>query len=143
MEEQLAGKRPQTQLGRILEELGINSISAKSPQAKGRVERLWETFQDRLVSELRLAGACTEKEANRVLKEFLPDYNRRFMVQAKEPGSAYRQPKPDFKADEVFCYKYTCVVGMDNVVQFGQKRLQISAHCAQTKLCPLPGRSTG
>jgi len=47
------------------------------------------------------------------------------MVQAKEPGSAYRQPKPDFKADEVFCYKYSRVVGIDNVVQFGHKRIQI------------------
>ena len=125
LEEQLAGKRPQTQLSRILAELGINSISAKSPQAKGRVERLWQTFQDRLVSELRLAGAATEQEANQVLKEFLPDYNRRFMVQAKEPGSAYRQPKPDFKAEEIFCYKYTCLVGLDNVVRLGQQRLQL------------------
>jgi len=125
IEEQLAGKRPQTQLGRILEELGINSIAAKSPQAKGRVERLWGTFQDRLVSELRLAGATTEKEANRVLRQFLPDYNRRFSVQAKEPGLFYRQPKSDFKADEIFCYKYTCAVGLDNVVKLGQQRLQI------------------
>jgi transposase len=127
LEEQLAGKRPQTQLGRILEELGINSISAKSPQAKGRVERLWETFQDRLVSELRLAGTCNEWEANQVLKRFLPDYNQRFMVAAKETGSAYRQPKAEFKADEVFCYKYSRVVGIDNVVRFGQQRLQILA----------------
>lgn len=130
LEEQLSGKRPQTQLGRILEELGINSISAKSPQAKGRVERLWETFQDRLVSELRLSSACNEGEANQILKTFLPDYNQRFMVAAKETGSAYRQPTADFKADEVFCYKYRRVVGMDNVVRFGQQRLQIlaSAH---------------
>jgi transposase len=125
LDEQLAGKSPQTQLGRILDELGINSISANSPQAKGRIERLWGTFQDRLVSELRLAGANNEGEANHVLKEFLPDYNRRFTVQAKEPGSAYRQPQADFKADQVFCYKYSRVVGIDNVVQFGQQRIQI------------------
>jgi len=125
LEEQLAGKRPQTQLARILTELGINSIAAKSPQAKGRVERLWNTFQDRLVSELRLAGATTEKEANRVLREFLPDYNRKFMVPAKEPGSAYRRPQPDFKAEEIFCYKYTCFVGLDNVVRLGEQRLQL------------------
>ncbi len=125
LDEQLAGKSPQTQLGRILDELGINSIAANSPQAKGRVERLWGTFQDRLVSELRLVGASNESEANYVLKDFLPDYNRRFGVQAKESGSAYRQPKPDFKADQVFCYKYSRVVGIDNVVQFGQQRIQI------------------
>ena len=125
LEEQLAGKRPQTQLARILAELGINSISAHSPQAKGRVERLWGTFQDRLVSELRLAGVSTEKEANRILIWFVPDYNRRFMVQAKESGSAYRQPIHDFKPEEIFCYKYTCKVGIDNVVSLGEKRLQI------------------
>lgn len=125
LEEQLAGKKPQTQLGRLLEELGINSISAQSPQAKGRVERLWNTFQDRLVSELRLAGARTIQEANQVLRQFLPDYNRKFSVLAKEPGSAYRQPKPDFRADEVFCFKYCRVVGIDNVVRFGEHRLQI------------------
>jgi transposase len=125
MDEQLAGKSPQTQLGRILAELGINSIAANSPQAKGRVERLWGTFQDRLVSELRLIGASNETEANHLLKEFLPDYNRRFTVQAKESGSAYRQPKSDFQANQVFCYKYTRVVGIDNVVRFGQARIQI------------------
>lgn len=125
LEEQLAGKRPQTQVGRILAELGINSISAKSPQAKGRVERLWNTFQDRLVSELRLVGASSIQEANQVLQQFLPDYNHRFSVQAKEPGSAYRQPGTDFKAEEVFCYKYARIVGLDNVVRFGQQRLQI------------------
>ena len=125
LEEQLAGKRPQTQLARILAEIGINSISAHSPQAKGRVERLWGTFQDRLVSELRLAGVSTEKEANRILDWFVPDYNSRFMVQAKEPGSAYRQPGQDFRPEEIFCYKYTCKVGIDNVVRLGEKRLQI------------------
>jgi hypothetical protein len=57
IEEQLEGKIPLTQFGRLMEELGITSISANSPQAKGRIERLWGTFQDRLVSELRLAGA--------------------------------------------------------------------------------------
>jgi transposase len=125
LEEQLAGKRPRTQLGRLLDELGINSISAKSPQAKGRVERLWSTFQDRLVSELRLAKACSIEEANQVLRQFLPDYNRRFTVQAKEPGSAYRQPEADFKEEEVFCYKYNRTVGTDNVVRYGHQRLQI------------------
>ena len=80
----MAGKRPLTQVGRMMEELGINSISANSPQAKGRVERLWKTFQDRLVSELRLAGARSIQEANQVLAWFLPEYNRKFTVPAKE-----------------------------------------------------------
>jgi transposase len=125
LDEQLAGKKPETQIGRLLAELGIQSISAKSPQAKGRVERLWNTFQDRLVSELRSIGASSIQEANQILRQFLAEYNQKFMVQAKEPGSAYRQPSHDFKADEVFCFKYTRTVGIDNVVRYGQQRLQI------------------
>jgi len=72
IEEQLEGKRKPTQFGRIMEELGITSIPARSPQAKGRIERLWETFQDRLVSELRIAGASNKEEAKQGTLEFPP-----------------------------------------------------------------------
>ena len=123
--EQLEGKRKPTQFGRIVEELGITSIPARSPQAKGRIERLWGTFQDRLVSELRLAGAKTLEEANQVLWDFLPRYNQRFAVPAREPGSAYRNPPEGFIPDKVFCFKYYRTVGSDNVVRFGEHRLQI------------------
>jgi transposase len=125
IEEQLAGKKPLTQLGRLLEELGINSISAYSPQAKGRVERLWNTFQDRLVSELRLAEARTQDEANLVLSDFLPRFNRKFAVKATDPALAYRQLREGFKPEEYFCLKYPRTVGADNVVRFGSHRLQI------------------
>jgi transposase len=133
IEDQLAGKKPLTQLGRLLEELGINSISANSPQAKGRVERLWNTFQDRLASELRLAGANTMEEANLFLSDFLPRFNRRFAVKAGDPQLAYRQLWQDFKPQEYFCFKYDRTVGADNVVQFGPRRLQI---------LPSPGRAS-
>src|SRR4030067_737966 len=86
LEEQLEGKRKPTQFGRLMEELGINSIAARSPQAKGRVERLWGTFQDRLVSELRLARACTCDMANRGLWDFLPRFNVRFPAPAAPAG---------------------------------------------------------
>lgn len=76
LEEQLHAQEPKTQFGRLLAELGIESIAANSPQAKGRIERLWETLQDRLTSELRLARARTLEESNRVLSWFLPEYNR-------------------------------------------------------------------
>lgn len=125
LEEQLEGKKPLTQVGRLLEELNINSISANSPQAKGRIERLWKTFQDRLTSELRLDGANTKEEANLVLKTFLPEYNQRFKVTAKETGSAYRKPEIGFKPEEYFCYKYPRTVGLDNVVRFVNHRIQI------------------
>jgi len=125
IEEQLAGKEPITQLGRLLKELDIESISAHSPQAKGRVERLWETFQDRLCSELRLAGARTMAEANLVLARFLPDFNRRFGVTAKDSEIAYRKVSVNFKPEEYFCAKYERTVANDNVVRYEGRRLQV------------------
>jgi transposase len=125
MEEQLNGREPKTQFGRLLDELGIESISANSPQAKGRIERLWGTFQDRLTSELRLAGARTFEEANQVLARFLVEYNRKFAVSARDPKVAYRKVGKGFKAEEYFCFKYGRTVGADNVVRFNGKRLQV------------------
>lgn len=125
VKEQLSGKDPRTQFGRLLEELGVESIVAHSPQAKGRIERLWGTFQDRLVSELRLARARTLAEANLVLRDFLPEYNRRFAVAAREPETAYVEPGKGFKAEEYFCFKEKRTVGADNVVRFNQQRLQV------------------
>ena len=72
VEEQLAGRREPTQFGRALDQLGVTYIAAHSPQAKGRIERLWGTFQDRLTSELRLAGANDLDSSNQVLRRFLP-----------------------------------------------------------------------
>jgi hypothetical protein len=125
IEEQLAGKKNLTQFGRLLSELGIASIAAKSPQAKGRIERLWGTFQSRLVSELRLAKAKTMEEANKVLADYLPTFNRDFQVSPQEPDLAYRQIGNDFVPDRYFCFKYKRVVGGDNVVKFNGRRLQI------------------
>lgn len=125
LEEQLEGRRKPTQFGRLMEELDITSILSRSPQARGRIERLWGTFQDRLVSELRLAGASTLDEANQVLWDFLPRYSQRFAVPAVQPGSAYRETEKGFIPDEIFCFKYRRTVGTDNVVRFGGHRLQI------------------
>ena len=124
IQEQLAGKPMLTQFGRLMVELGITPISARSPQAKGRIERLWGTFQDRLVSELRLAGISSLEEANRFLEGFLDRYNARFAVPPEEPGSAYRSAQ-DLEVSTFFCFKYERVVGTDNVVRFGGRRLQI------------------
>jgi transposase len=126
LEEQLEGRRKPTQFGRLMEEMGITSISSRSPQARGRIERLWGTFQDRLVSELRLAGVGTIEEANQVLWDFLPRHNKRFAIPARDPGSAFRQHEEGFNPDEVFCFKYYRTVGLDNVVRFAGHRLQIT-----------------
>lgn len=125
LEEQLLGEEPTTQFGRLLKELGIESIAARSPQAKGRVERLFGTFQDRLVSELRLAGVKTLEEANRVLRAFLARFNRKFAVSPAEEGLAYRPVPVDLVLEEVFSFKYYRTVGADNVVALGVHRIQI------------------
>jgi transposase len=125
--EQLAGKREPTQFGRLLEELAINSILAHSPQAKGRVERGFGTLQERLLFELREAGAKTVEGANQVLAEFLPKFDKRFAVEPAQTGTAYRPLPLDLRAKEVFCFKYVRVVGADNTVKLGEHRLQIMA----------------
>ena len=125
LQEQLLGQEPTTQMGRLLKELGIESIAARSPQAKGRIERLFGTFQDRLRSELRLAQAKTLQEANRVLRAFLRRFNRRFAVPAAKPGMAYQSVTKERNLDEVFCFKYDRTVGADNVVAFANQRIQI------------------
>jgi transposase len=125
--EQLSGRLEPTQFGRLLEELAITSIPARSPQAKGRIERLWETFQDRLVSEMRLKGISSLEEANSFLPGFLNRYNRRFAVPAAEEGSAYRPLPEGLEPGRVFCFKHTRTVAADNVVSFEGHRLQILA----------------
>jgi transposase len=123
LEEQLAGKRQPTQFGRALEQLGITYIAANSPQAKGRIERLWRTFQDRLASELRLAGAADLASANAVLRRFLPDYNRRFARAPRGTETAWR-PAPD-NLDRICCFVHERSVSNDNVVQWGGRTFQI------------------
>src|SRR6202051_1787503 len=102
VEEQLAGKRQPTQFGRALEQLRVTFIAANSPQAKGRVERLWGVLQDRLTSELRLAKALDLASANTVLRKFIADYNRRFARQARQTATAWR-PTPE-SLERICCF---------------------------------------
>lgn len=125
LEEALAGRREPTQFGRLLEELGVQLILARSPQAKGRVERLWGTFQDRLTSELRLANACTAAEAEQVLHRYLPKHNRRFTVQPNDAQPAWL-PWPKGRAfDDVFCFKYRKVIANDHTVKHRTQSIDI------------------
>jgi len=127
LEEELAGRQSPTQFGRVLEDLGIESIRALSPQAKGRIERMWKTFQDRLRSELRLAQAKTLEEANAVLAKFIEDYNRRFSVAAKEAAGDFRPLSKKLNRDRLFSLKYERVVGKDHVIVFGARSIQLPA----------------
>lgn len=125
LSEQLAGRAAPSQFGRLLEELEITSIAARSPQAKGRVERLFETLQDRLVLELRLAEASTREQANAFLEEYVPRFNAQFGVPAAQEGTAYRPLPPELKLDDLMCFKYERMVAADNTVQFGPQRIQV------------------
>ena len=125
LDEQLAGERHPTQFGRALQQLGIQSILAHSPQAKGRIERMWGTFQDRLVAELRLAGVTTMQEANQVLWGYLPRFNTRFGVPAANSGSAYRPTPTKLDLASVLCFQYQRTVAKDNTVRLGEHTLQL------------------
>ena len=114
-----------TQFARVMRELGTQQIFALSPQAKGRVERMLETFQDRLVTELRLAGASTIDEANMVLQEFLPRFNARFSVAAEQPETAYRPMPDELSLTETICIKDTRKVARDNTVKYQWRVLQL------------------
>ncbi len=125
LQEQLAGQTPRRQVGRALDELGIRLILAHSPQAKGRIERLWGTFQDRLLTELRLAGVSTLEEANALLVDFLPRFNVRFGVPPAQPGSAYRGLPAGTDLAGILCFKHQRTVAADNTVRFEGRTLQL------------------
>ncbi len=117
--EELRGRQDPTQVGIALEALQIEPIYALSPQAKGRVERLWGTLQDRLVSELRLAGACTAEQANAVLERYRPEHNRRFAVPARDTAPAWRSVRRGIDLDRLCSFRYEATVLKDNTVRLG------------------------
>ena len=117
--------RQPTQFARAMDELGIQMIFALSPQAKGRVERTAGTFQDRLITELRLAGAATVEEANAVLKQFLNRFNRRFQIPSQCPDPAFQPLPPDLRLGQVLCFKHQRRVARDNTVKFQRHILQL------------------
>lgn len=121
--EQLEGNLASTQVGRALQELAIQWIPASSPQGKGRVERLFGTFQDRLVVELRLAHARTLTDAQRVFERFRPRYNARFAQAPAQPESAWRPAPADLA--RICCFKHRRTVAPDNTIQLGDRALQI------------------
>jgi hypothetical protein len=131
LEEQLAGRRQPTQVKRALDDLGIQVLYALSPQAKGRVERLWGTLQDRLVSELRLAGACTVAAANRILERYRLDHNARFAIPAQDAHQAWR-PCPDPETADALCaLQYIRLVANNNTVRVAHHVIDIPRHPAR------------
>ena len=114
-----------TQFSRAMDELGVQMIFARSPQAKGRVERTAGTFQDRLITELRLAGASSIGAANTVLEQFLPRFNRRFQVPPQYPDPAFRPLDPKLCLEQILCFKHRRRVAKDNTVRFQVHTLQL------------------
>jgi hypothetical protein len=120
LEEELAGKQEPTQVGYALEALGILPIFALTPQAKGRVERLFKTLQDRLIAELHLNDITSIETANRFLDTvFIQDFNKRFAAWAKEPVKAWRKLSPHADLERVIGFRYVATVGNDNTVRLG------------------------
>jgi transposase len=128
--EQLRGTQDPTHFGRILQELGIGFIAAHSPQAKGRIERFWQTLQDRLVSELRLRGIGTMDAANAFLPEFLADLTPRFARAPADATAAWRPAPRDLAA--VLSCRYTRVVAHDNTLRLGPRWVQLPRRRAYT-----------
>ncbi len=123
--EQLKDVVPLTQFGRAMEELGISVMKAWTPQAKGRIERQWGVFQDRLVVELRLARANTLEQAREVLKSFLKEYNQRFCLPPKQAANVFRKAPPKAVLHNILCLKETRMVKKDHTVSFDGLVLQI------------------
>lgn len=123
--EQLKNEQPLTQFGRATQDLGIQLIKAWSSPAKGRIENLWGSFQDRLVVELRLAGAKTMEEANQVLEVFIREWNKRFTVAARDKESMFRKRPSTYQLSRILALKETRTVNKDHTISFEGLILQI------------------
>jgi transposase len=126
LEEQFAGRQDPTQVGAALLSLGIEPIVALSPQAKGRIERLFKTLQDRLVACLELEGIKDMGEANIYLEErFMDEYNARFQVEPEDVVSVWRKPATNLDLARVLSFRYEATVGNDNAVRFSGMTIDI------------------
>ncbi len=122
VEQELAGEVvPLSQFGKVMADLNITHIKAMSPQAKGRIERLWGTFQDRLVIELRLLNVDTMEEANRVLPNLIEKHNSRFAIEAKQAGTAYRPLPEEMNLDHIFAVRDYRKIGQGQTISYGGK----------------------
>jgi transposase len=127
IEEQLNDRREPTQFRRLLEELGVPLIRARSPEATSRIQCLWRAFRDRLASDLQLAQASTLLDANQLLARHLPLHNLRFTVAPQDPEPAWLAWPKDRRLEESFCLKYRGLVQNDNTVRFGAHVIDMPA----------------
>jgi transposase len=134
IEDELNGTEPVSEFGRAMRELGVQLIHAHSPQAKGRVERLFNTLQDRLVKEMRLRGISSIEGANAFLTEYLPIYNRRFGKEAAQTGSLHRPVPKGLNLDRILCIKTERTLRNDFTIAHDRKLYQIEETVTTKKL---------
>lgn len=138
IDEELSGRGPETQFARAMRELGVGLIPAYSPQAKGRVERRHQVFQDRLVKEMRLQNISTMEAANHYLDdEFLPYMNEHFTQPPSKPHDVHRRCPSRTELDMALCWKEPRTVAKDWTIRWKNLRLQIPPRYAHLRL---PGR---
>lgn len=126
IEEQLNGRNKGiTQFGRIIEELGIEMFPASSPQAKGRIERLWETLQSRLVTEFRIANIKTIDEANKFLLSYVKKYNSQFAIEATSKQSMFLKLPKRYDLDELLSVKFERIIDNAGVFSINNSKFQI------------------
>ena len=125
LEEQLQGFQNPTQLGVALKDLGIESIASHSPQARGRIERLFGTLQDRLMAEMQLANITNIEQANPFLKIFIPQHNERFAKTPENKQSAFRKYNKKLHLDRIISFRYQASVANDNCVRLRGITIQI------------------
>ena len=126
IEEQLNGREKGiTQFGRIVEELGIEMFPASSPQAKGRIERLWETLQSRLVTEFRLNNITTIENANIFLESYIKKYNSQFSVSATNTKRVYLKLPKRYDLDELLCVRFERTIDNAGVFSLNNSKFQV------------------
>ena len=126
IEEQLNGREKGiTQFGRIVEELGIEMFPASSPQAKGRIERLWETLQSRLVTEFRINNIKTIDKANIFLIEYIKIYNSKFAIEPTNKKSVFLKLPKRYNIDELLCVRFDRTIDNAGVFSLKNSKFQI------------------
>ena len=126
IEEQLSGREKGiTQFGRIVEELGIEMFPASSPQAKGRIERLWETLQSRLVTEFRINHITTMEGANEFLRSYITKYNSQFCISATKAKSVYLKLPKRYDLDELLCVRFERIIDNAGVFSINNSKFQV------------------
>lgn len=134
IEEQLEGVEPLSEFERALKELGVEVSHAHSPQAKGRIERLFRTFQDRVIKEMRLTGIKTIEEGNRFLEKYLPLYNKRFSVRPREKDDVHRPLPKGIDLNAILCIKTERTLRNDFTVAHNHKLYQIQEATKASKV---------